>query len=68
MLVEYRESHNLTQTEMAKLLGISVSAYNLYENHKREMTFDTLIKFLKLRDDTYDDKLIEVIQAFKKWF
>ena len=68
MLVEYRESHHLTQTEMAKLLGVSVSSYNLYENHKREMTFDTLIKFLKIRDDEYDEKLIEVIQAFKKWF
>ena len=67
MLVEYRESHNLSQIEMAKLLGVSVSSYNLYENHKREMTFDTLIKFLKIRDDEYDEKLIEVIQAFKKW-
>lgn len=68
MLVEYRESHNLTQTEMAKLLGVSVSSYNLYENHKREMTFDTLIKFLKLRDGLYDEKVIEIIQDFKKWF
>lgn len=68
MLIEYRKNHNITQIEMAKLLGVSVSSYNLYENHKREMTFDTLIKFLKLRDDEYDEKLIEVIQAFKKWF
>ena len=68
MLIEYRQSHNLTQREMAKLLGVSIPAYNLYENHKREMTFDTLIKFLKVRDDTYDEKLIEVLQAFKKWF
>ena len=53
---------------MAKLLGVSVSSYNLYENHKREMTFDTLIKFLKLRDGLYDEKVIEIIQDFKKWF
>lgn len=68
MLIEYRESHNLTQQEMANLLGISVSSYNLYENHKREMTFDTLIKFLKLRDEGYDEEAIKIIEKFKRWF
>ena len=66
MLKEYRETHNMTQQRMADLLDISVCAYNLYENHKREMTFDTLIKFLRLRNDEYDEKVIEILKEFKK--
>lgn len=68
MLKEYRESHGLSQREMAKLLGVSVPAYNLYENHKREMTFDTLIKFLKIRDEKHDEEFIELLESLKKWF
>lgn len=66
MLKEYRLNHNLTQEEMAKLLNVSVASYCLYENHKREMSFGTLTKFLELRNDEYDKVLIEVIQNFKK--
>ena len=68
MLREYRESHGLSQREMAKLLGVSVPAYNLYENHKREMSFDTLIKFLKVRDYKNDEEFIKLLESLKKWF
>ena len=66
MLLEYRESHGLSQREMAKLLGVSVPAYSLYENRKREMTFDTLIKFLKIRNWIYDELFIETLESIKK--
>lgn len=68
MLIEYRESHGLTQQQMADMLGISVCSYNLYENHKREMTLDTIIKFLKIRDDRYDAEAIVILEKFKRWF
>lgn len=68
MLIEYRQEHNLTQKELAKMLGVSVCSYNLYENHKREMTLDTIIKFLKIRDEKYDKEAIEILEKFKKWF
>lgn len=34
---ELRNKENLTQIEMAKILGISVSAYNMYENGNRKV-------------------------------
>lgn len=33
-LRKYRISHNLTQEQMAKLIGIRQCAYSLYENNK----------------------------------
>ena len=66
MLKEYRETHNMTQQQMAKLLDVSNSSYSLYENNKREMTIETMIKFLRLRNDLYDEKVIEILKDFKK--
>ena len=68
MLYEFRKEHGLKQEEIAKLLGISVSSYSLYENHKREMTLDLIIKFLEIRDSMFDKEVIRVLQEFKKWF
>lgn len=68
MLYEYRVSHNLTQNQMAILMGISVPAYCLYENHKREMPLEKIIRFLKIRDEQYDKEAIEILEKFKKWF
>lgn len=34
-LIKLRIDHDLTQTAMAKLLGVSVGTYNLVENGKR---------------------------------
>lgn len=66
MLSEYRKEHFLTQQQMANYLDVSVASYCLYENRKREMSFDTLIKFLKLRDNTYDSECIKIIEKLKK--
>jgi len=67
MLERYRQEHNLTQQQMADLLGISVCSYSLYENHKREMTFDTLIKFLKMRNEPHDKEFIKMLESAKKY-
>lgn len=36
-LAEARKLKGITQTEMAKILGIGVSTYNLYENGGRKV-------------------------------
>jgi len=37
LLAEIRNEKRLTQVKMAKMLGISVAAYNLYENGGRKI-------------------------------
>lgn len=66
MLKKYRLEHNLKQEEMAKLLNISVGSYSLYENKKREMSYTTLIAFLKLRNEKNDKDLIKILENVKK--
>lgn len=39
-----REEKNFTQGDIAKLLNITIAAYSYYENEKRDMTPDTIIK------------------------
>lgn len=39
-----REEKKLTQGDIAKLLNITIAAYSYYENEKRDMTPDTIIK------------------------
>lgn len=39
-----REEKNLTQSDVAKLLNITIAAYSYYENEKRDMTPDTILK------------------------
>ena len=65
-MFEYRVSHNLTQQQMAILMGVSVPAYNLYENRKREMPIEKIIRFLKLRDEQFDKEIIKILEKFKK--
>ena len=49
-LLELRRAENLTQVEMAKAIGVSLKAYNNYENGVRELPghllFSTASKFL----------------------
>ena len=66
MLKKYRLEHHLKQEEMAKLLNISVGSYSLYETKKREMSYTTLIAFLKLRNEKNDKNLIEILENVKK--
>ncbi|TDG00289.1 helix-turn-helix domain-containing protein [Paenibacillus piri] len=39
-----REDRNLTQSELARILGITRAALSHYENDRRQPTYDTLIK------------------------
>ena len=65
-MLNYRLDNRLTQGDMAKKLGISVPAYSLYENHKRDIPYNILIKFLELRDEPYDKFVVKVLNEFKK--
>ena len=56
-----RERQNLTQKEVAEKLGISPSAYNMYEKGKREPNIDTLQKIADFYEVSLDD-LIGIIQ------
>lgn len=42
VLKSLRKSKNLTQGDLASILGISVSAISMYENGNREPDFETL--------------------------
>lgn len=39
-----REEKGLFQSDIAKILGVSVAAVGFYENEKRDMSPDTIIK------------------------
>lgn len=56
-----REREKLTQKEVAEKLGISPSAYNMYEKGKREPNIDTLQKIADFYGVSLDD-LIGIIQ------
>lgn len=49
-----REEKNLTQGDIAKLLNITIAAYSYYENEKRDMTPDTIIKLAEYFDVSTD--------------
>lgn len=39
-----REEKKLTQSDISKILNITTAAYSYYENEKRDMTPDTILK------------------------
>jgi len=50
-LKEYRFYHNLTQAQMAKLVGVSITTYNHLENGFTSLqtkTVDKLSRFLEM--------------------
>lgn len=49
-LVEKRVKKNLTQEQMAKLLGIATSTYNQYENSQRGIPAEIVKKISKILD------------------
>jgi transcriptional regulator with XRE-family HTH domain len=65
-LKQYRYDNNITQEEMAKKLNISASSYSLYENNKREMPFNLLIKFLEIRKSEHDKVIIAFLGRLTK--
>ena len=49
-----REEKKLTQGDIAKILNITTAAYSYYENEKRDMTPDTIIKLAEYFDVSTD--------------
>ena len=62
ILKEYRINNELAQKEMADKLGCSVPAYRNYENGKRVIPHDVLLKFFKLRAYPEDLQMAEVLE------
>lgn len=47
-LKQYRMDHNLTQHEMAKVLGVSIGTYNALEKGRKNVTTGTVDKIATL--------------------
>jgi len=54
---ELRKKKNITQVEMSKKLGLSESAYGLYETRQRQMEIETFVRICKILDVTPNDLL-----------
>lgn len=52
-LTEFRKSKNLTQTEMAKKIGVSISYYSKVESGHKQPSF----QFLKKLKGVYRDEV-----------
>ncbi len=53
-LKELREENNLTQSQIADYLNIKQNTYSQYENEKRQLPIDVLIKLSKFYKVTTD--------------
>lgn len=53
-LRQTREEKDISQTEMAKKIGIAVTTYRNYENTSREPTYDILLNIAKSLDVSID--------------
>ncbi len=49
-----REEKKLTQSDISKILNITTAAYSYYENEKRDMTPDTILKLSEYFDVSTD--------------
>ena len=54
---ELRKSKRITQVEMSKKIGLSESAYGLYETRQRHMDIDTFVKVCKILETTPNELL-----------
>ena len=52
---EYRKKIDKTQSEIAKLLGVTMQTYQNYELGKRQPDYETLIKIANLFNASLDD-------------
>lgn len=52
---EFRLKHNLTQSEVAKELGVQISTISQYENNKRQPNSKTLKKLAEIFNCKIDD-------------
>ena len=53
-LKEIREENNITQSQIAEILNIKQNTYSQYENEKRQLPIDVLIKLAKFYKVTTD--------------
>lgn len=53
----YRKQNNLTQKELAQLIGVHRSTLTSYEINKRECGFDILLDIAKILNITTDELL-----------
>ena len=53
-LRELRDEKNLTQTEIAKMLGMSQTGYSKYETGENDIPTDVLIKLAKFYNTSID--------------
>jgi len=65
-LAEIRQEKGITQAKMAELLGISVAAYNLYENGGRKIPFKVAEKISEILGINKDDFFSPVSFALRK--
>lgn len=62
MIKKLRLELKLTQEEMAEKLKINICTYRNYEKGKRMLTYDVLIRFLKLRGNKQDLELVKILE------
>lgn len=53
-LKEIREENGFTQSQIAEYLNIKQNTYSQYENEKRQLPIDVLIKLSKFYNTTTD--------------
>ncbi len=53
-LRDLREDNNLSQAEMAKILGVSQQTYSRYESHTTEIPLESLISLADYYDTSVD--------------
>jgi len=54
-LIEKRRETNLTQTQMAKAVGISVTMYSRIESGKRTPSLETALKIARLLNASVEE-------------
>lgn len=65
-LKEYRLKNNLTQAQMAEVLGITLRAYRNYEKGLRQIPYKILSKFLYIRNDKKDREISKILEEYIK--
>ncbi len=53
-IIALRENNNLSKSEVARAIDIDIRNYTNYENEKRVLPYDVLIKLAKLYDVSTD--------------
>ncbi|GAA0714837.1 helix-turn-helix transcriptional regulator [Paraclostridium ghonii] len=59
-LITIREQHNITQTELARKLGISPQRYNLYEKGKRNLPVYIAVKISQIFKISLDEIFLPI--------